>query len=368
MQSMPGTVSLLYVEDDDSTRPMVTRVLEKNGFKCIVAKNGCEGVDLYRQHSPEIVLSDIRMPDMSGLEMARAIRKHDPQAKFVFMTAVGESKFILEAIDIGVMGYVVKPADLSKLLSAISQCVSSARHQAEVNQKRHQEAVSILAGGLAHDFNNLLQVVLGNVSLAKKYVDPESPAFACFEEAEDIAREARNLGKRLGTLARGACGALQKISLAPNLVNSVQAALAGSSTTASFDLPPDLPQVTVDKTQMEQVFSHLATNAADAMPEGGRLGVSACVRTLPPGCGALLAPGDYVCICFEDSGPGIPPQLLPRIFDPYFTTKSMDFNKGRGLGLSVCQAILSRHGGLVQAESTPGAGATFSVWLPAAGV
>jgi signal transduction histidine kinase len=365
--SIPGTVSLLYVEDDPTTREMVARMLEKNGFNCILAKNGQEGLELYRKHCPEIVLSDIMMPALSGLEMARAIRLDYPQAQFIFMTALGESQYILEAVEIGVTGYVVKPVQLSKLLSAISQCVATTRLKAEAHRVGQLEAIGILAGGLAHDFNNLLQIVLGNVSLAKKGVEPSSKAFAYLKEAESVGKDARNLGKRLGTLARGESGSRQQTSLTPTLIYSVQAALSGTSTTASFELPSGLPQVTVDKTQMEQVFSHLTLNAVEAMPLGGKLHISASVYSLSVGSGALLAPGDYVCISFKDYGKGIPAKNLLKIFDPYFTTKEMDFNKGRGLGLSVCHAIVSRHGGLIRADSSPGAGATFSIWLPVTG-
>jgi len=367
MHSEPGTISLLYVEDDDATREMVARMLEKNGFNCLVAKNGQEGLELYRRHSPEIVLSDIMMPTLSGLEMARAIRKDFPEAQFIFMTAMGESKYLLEAIEIGVTGYVVKPAELSKLLAAISQCVATTRLKAEAQRVEHLEAIGILAGGLAHDFNNLLQIVLGNVALAKKRVEPHSKAFTFLKDAESIAKDARNLGKRLGTLARAESGARKKTVLTATLLLSVQSALSSSSTTASFDLPPGLPQVTVDKTQMEQVFSHLAVNAVEAMPGGGKLEISANVSTLPLGSGALLAPGEYLCISFKDSGKGIPAKNLGKIFDPYFTTKEMDFNKGRGLGLSVCHAIVSRHGGLIRADNSPGPGATLRIWLPVAG-
>jgi signal transduction histidine kinase len=365
--SMPGTVSLLYVEDDPATRETVARMLEKNGFNCIVAENGWQGLELYRRYTPDIVLSDIVMPAMSGLDMARNIRKDYPEAQFIFMTALGESKSILQAIEIGITGYVVKPADLSKLLAAITQCVATTRLKEEAQRSRQLEAISILAGGLAHDFNNLLQIVLGNVSLAKKRVEPHSKAYAYLKEAESVAKDARTLGKQLGTLARGESGAKQKTPLAPTLLYSVQAALSGTSTQASFDLPPGIPQVSVDRLQMEQVFSHLTVNAVEAMPGGGKLEVSACLRSLSAGSGALLPPGDYVCITFKDNGKGIPAKNLPKIFDPYFTTKEMDFNKGRGLGLSVCHAIVSRHGGLIRADNSPGAGATIRIWLPVAG-
>jgi signal transduction histidine kinase len=365
-QCMPGTISLLYVEDDAPTREIVTRMLAKNGFNCIVAENGNQGLELYRAHTPEIVLSDIMMPVMSGLEMARAIRVDCPEANFIFMTALQDSDSILEAIQIGVTRYVVKPVQLPKLLEAISQCIDTIRLKSEAHRVKHLEAIGLLAGGLAHDFNNLLQIVLGNVFLAKKQVGPDSAAFTFLQEAESVSKDARNLGKRLGTLARRENGLTQKMSLSSTIIYSVEAALSESSTTPSFDLPPDLPQVMVDKTQMEQVFSHLAVNALEAMPLGGQLEVSARASRLPLGSAALLTPGEYLCITFKDSGKGISARNLSKIFDPYFTTKEMDFNKGRGLGLSVCHAIVSRHGGHISAHSSHDAGASFNVWLPVA--
>jgi two-component system, cell cycle sensor histidine kinase and response regulator CckA len=102
------------------------------------------------------------------------------------------------------------------------------------------------------------------------------------------------------------------------------------------------------------------------MPQGGTLEIAADITQLTPGSSLILAPGDYVRISFSDTGKGIPPANLAKIFDPYFTTKKMDFNKGKGLGLSICHAIISRHGGEISAHNSPDAGATFNVWLPAA--
>jgi signal transduction histidine kinase len=363
---MHGAISVLFVEDDAATRKVVANMMKVNGFNCIVAENGYQGLELYRRHSPEIVLSDILMPVMNGLEMARAIRAESPEVQFIFMTALGESKDILEAIEIGVTQYVVKPVDLPKLMAAISHSVAILRLKAEAQRVKHLESIGVLAGGLAHDFNNLLQIALGNVALAKKHLDPGSPAFAFLKEAESISKDARNLGKRLGTLARRESGLKQKRPLTPVLIFSVKAALSGTAITATFDVPPDIPQVSFDRTQMEQVFSHLTINAIEAMPQGGKFAITASLSSLSRKSGSLLAPGDYVCITFKDTGAGIPPKNLPKIFDPYFTTKEMDFNKGRGLGLSVCHAIVSRHGGQINAYNSSDAGATFDVWLSVA--
>ena len=362
----PGSVSLLYVEDDPQTRDMVTLILKRNGYNCIVAENGQEGLNLYRRHTPEIVLSDIMMPTMSGLEMARAIRRDFPETQFIFMTALGESKYILEAIDIGVTQYVIKPVELSKLLAAISHCVAIVRLRAEAQRLKDMEAIGVLAGGLAHDFNNLLQVVMGFISLAKRRVDPDGEAYDYLARAESMSREGQELGKRLRTLSRGESELRQKAQLTPVILFSVNAALSGTSITAAFDLPPDIPQVRFDKTQIQQVISHLVANAVEAMPQGGRLEVAARITNLSRESSLLLPPGDYVHITFSDTGKGIPPENLPRIFEPYFSTKEMYANKGQGLGLSMCHFIISKHGGQISVNNSSDSGVTSHVWLPVA--
>lgn len=365
-KAMPAVVSVLYVEDDTGTREMVTNMLEKNGFNCIVARDGHEGLELYRRYSPDIVLSDIMMPEMSGLEMARAIRNEFPEAQFIFMTALGDSTSILEAIDIGVTQYVVKPAHLSKVLAAISNCVVNIRLKSQAQRVGHLEAIGLLTGGLAHDVNNLLQMIMGYVSLAKKRVNQDDAAYTYLAKAESISKDAGALGQRLRTLSRGESALKQKGPLSPSIINGVTAALYGTGIIPSFDLPPDIPQVTFDKAQIEQVVTHLTANAVDAMPLGGKLEVATRISSLSGESSLLLAPGDYVHVTFSDTGKGIPSEDLPRLFDPYFTTKAMDFHKGQGLGLSICRAIIGTHGGQISAGNTPGSGATFNIWLPVA--
>ena len=363
---MPGTVSVLYVEDETATRELVTNLLKMNGYRCIVAENGREGLELYRRHTPDIVLSDIMMPVMSGLDMARAIRADFPEAHFIFMTVFGESKFMLEAIDIGVNQYVVKPVEVPKLLAALSHCAAIIRLKAEARRVKHLEAIGVLAGGLAHDFNNLLQVVLGYVSLAKMSVEPGSRAYTHLVMAESVSNDARELGQRLLTFSGGGSSPRDKIPLTPLIISGVKAALGGSAITPVFDLAPDMPQVMFDKTQMQQVISHLTVNAVEAMPQGGTLEVVARTCSLSRESGLPLPAGNYVQITFSDTGKGIPAANLPKIFDPYFTTKDMCFHKGQGLGLSVCHSIIRKHGGLISADNSSDAGAAFNIWLPVA--
>jgi signal transduction histidine kinase len=117
---------------------------------------------------------------------------------------------------------------------------------------------------------------------------------------------------------------------------------------------------------MQQVISHLAENAREAMPLGGTLRVAAHGQAISSSDGLILPPGDYLHLVLKDSGSGIPDDVLPKVFDPYFSTKAMGSKKGQGLGLTVCYTIIRGHGGMITAESAPGGGATIHIWLPAA--
>jgi signal transduction histidine kinase len=184
--------------------------------------------------------------------------------------------------------------------------------------------------------------------------------------AESVSNNARELSRRLLIFSGGGSGPMQKMSLTPFITSCVRDALGGAAVTSVFDLPTDIPPVMLDMSQMQLVMSHLTVNAVEAMPQGGMLQVAARVSSISHESGLPLPPGDYVHITFSDTGIGIPTENLPRIFDPYFTTKKMGVNKGQGLGLSVCHSIIRKHGGLISADNSSDAGAIFNIWLPVA--
>lgn len=358
-------ITLLYVEDDHPTRMQVMRLLEISGYHCIAAENGRDGCELYRQHLPDIVLTDIQMPIMNGMEMARNIRAEYPDAQIILMTAFGETNCLLEAIDIGVNQFISKPVEFQKLLAAITRCVQAIKLKSLTQHARHLEAVSILAGGMAHDFNNLLQVILGYITLAKMGTEAGSKPYEYLIMAEKGSDQARELGQRLLTLANGNDSLKHTNHLVPLIKAAVNSALSATDITPEFNLPPETPYVLYNETQMMQVISHLIENAKDAMPHGGTLHVAAHAQVISSTDAIMLPPGDYLHITFNDSGKGISGDALQKIFDPYFTSKDMGNRKGQGLGLTVCYSIIHRHGGLISAESQPGEGTTIHIWLPA---
>lgn len=360
-------IRILYVEDEVETRELVSRFLKNLGLQLDVAQNGEEGVALFHSIAPELVITDISMPVMSGLEMARAIRAEAPEVQLIFMTAYGDTANMLQAIDIGVSQFIVKPVDFDRLLTAISRCARQIRFRAEAQRVRQLESIGILAGGIAHDFNNLLQVMVGYISLAKMTVAADSRLYEYLELSETAAAEASELAGKILTFSKGGGIAVMKNeSLVPILRDEVVAALEGSNVTAEFDLPATLPEVSCDISQIRQVVIHLTVNAMEAMPGGGGLLVSANSCRLDTPEKTASQTGAYLHIVFSDTGRGIPPEHLGKIFDPYFTTKPMDASRGQGLGLAVCHSIIQKHKGMISVESMLGKGTTIHLYLPVA--
>ena len=153
--------------------------------------------------------------------------------------------------------------------------------------------------------------------------------------------------------------------MAEVIKDTVHRAVKGGGTRVSFDIQDDLRSVEADEHQLRQCFLNLALNAVEAMPDGGLLTVGAENKMVSSGEVPDLPAGSYLRITLTDEGCGIPPELLPKLFDPYFTTKGMGAEKGVGLGLPVCYSVFKRHGGTITVTSRPGEGATFVIYLPA---
>ncbi len=227
------------------------------------------------------------------------------------------------------------------------------------------ESTGILAGGIAHDFNNLLTVILLNLGLARKLA-PRGDALARhLEEAEKTAFVARGLTQQLITFAKGGAPVRRATSLSEVIRESVRPALSGSRVRCEFSLPEDLWLAEVDAGQIGQVIRNLVLNAREAMPQGGVISVRAENVILSSTQTPSLSPGEYVRISVADRGEGIPREVLPKIFDPYFSTKRRGNFKGMGLGLTICHAIIQKHGGAITVESEVAVGTNFHIYLPA---
>jgi len=236
------------------------------------------------------------------------------------------------------------------------QFLEEERHKAE-----KLESIGVAAGGIAHDFNNLLTAVIGNLSLS--LMGDEASMRDRIEASKNAALRAQDLARQLLTFAKGGAPVKRTSSLRQILLDTIGFSLSGTNIRSSFNLPEDLWPGDIDAGQISQVISNLAVNAAQVMDRGGTLHVSGENLVLDDGDDTppTLEPGRYIRITVRDEGPGIPPEIREKIFDPYFTTKPT----GNGLGLATSYSIVKNHDGYICVESPPGQGATFHVYLPA---
>ena len=234
--------------------------------------------------------------------------------------------------------------------------------EAEVQHAARLESLGVLAGGIAHDFNNLLTIIMGNISLAMLNDRVMQAEGDSMRETAKGAAKARDLIQQLLTFAKGGSPVRSNVSLTNIVRETTEFILRGSSVRCEFDFAENLWNASVDKDQTAQVIQNLVLNAAQAMPAGGVVRITLGNETVGAGFRAALAPGRYVRLAMADSGEGISPEILPRIFDPYFSTK----RAGSGLGLATVYSIVKKHLGDIEVTSALGLGTTFTVWLPAA--
>lgn len=233
------------------------------------------------------------------------------------------------------------------------------REEAARSQKL--ESIGILAGGVAHNFNNALTGILGYISLANKKLDNSNPTVSIqLDKAAIATRRAASMATQLLNFARGHVINRLPVTMAFPLTEAVSEAITDNRIHVQFHIPENLPTIFADGYQLHQVFSNLALNAAQAMPNGGTLTITA--QHVPTS--GLPGHGPAISVTIADTGHGINASDLERIFDPYFTTKKTVTNSG--LGLATVQSIVHHHGGLISVESCPGKGTTFTVTLPVA--
>ena len=235
------------------------------------------------------------------------------------------------------------------------------RMENDLQRTAKLEALGVLAGGIAHDFNNILTGILGSISVARMMLPSGTPEEEILQEAEKAGTRAVGLARQLLTLSKGGAPIRVAARIAEIVADSVGFALRGSRTRCVLELPPNLWAGRVDAVQFSQVVQNLVINAAQAMPEGGTVTISARNVEYDGRGDWPLPAGRYVETTVADEGPGIPPETLSRIFDPFFTTKAT----GSGLGLTTAHSIMARHGGHVAVASTVGRGTTFTLLLPA---
>ncbi|KSD10884.2 hybrid sensor histidine kinase/response regulator [Pseudomonas aeruginosa] len=239
------------------------------------------------------------------------------------------------------------------------------RARQELFQAQKMESLGHLTGGVAHDFNNLLTVIIGSLGLLKKRLPGDQRTADLLQNALEAAQRGANLTQRMLSFARKQRLDPQPCAI-PDLLRGMTDLLIhslGPSVSIETRFPLDLDLGLTDANQLELSIINLATNARDAMPNGGRIVFSASNQRVPADNPHRLAPGNYICLSISDTGSGMDEETLRRAVEPFYTTKGV--GRGTGLGLSIVDGLAEQLGGRLTLESQPGVGTTANVWIPA---
>jgi len=405
---------ILIVDDDEAARYVKSRVLRGEGYTVSEARLGRDALALASTEQPHLTLLDVKLPDVSGIEVCREIKSRFPhiivlQTSAAFTGVADRTR----ALDGGADSYLVEPIEPDELIATVNALLrlrnaeqearrinrnleqlvavrtgelaeTNRRLADEIADRRQAEAalwhtqkldlIGQLTGGIAHDFNNLLMVISGNLELLREGFDDSAELSSArraqlrqlLDSAEAATEHAAKITQQLLAFARRSTFAAETVRAIDLLAVSegFLRRAAGEAIEVAFAGASDLWHCRVDPVQFEAAILNLVVNARDAMPEGGKLSVKSANVSVGASDGAErgVPAGDYVQIAMSDTGHGMAPDVLDRVFEPFFTTKEV--GKGSGLGLSQVYGFVKQSEGHILIDSAAGEGTTVTLYLP----
>lgn len=362
--------TVLVVEDTPDIARLIHLTLRQK-MRVLIAPDGQRGLDMARRERPDLIVTDLMMPVMDGLELTRLLRADEAlrQTPIIMLTARGDLEDRLIGVDTGVNAYLTKPFSARELLATVQNLLRSTDATVETLMKSQMNSLETVAGGLAHEINNPLNYIKQAMLLIEKDLGvldageaTEAARVAARARMHKMIETSRSGVKRIsGTVAlmqryarEGFSRALQSVDVFA-LCHDV-AAMVGPATggRAKIELELDgtgLVHGVMD--ELQQVFSNLIQNAIEATPETG---------------GVVRVRGtrehDAIVVVVQDNGSGVPASDRQKIFRPFYTTKSA--GRGMGMGLSIVWRVVEEHRGQISVSDAPGGGASFVVRLPRA--
>lgn len=371
---------ILIVDDERANVRLLERLLERGGYSHLESTTDPSQVlPLFKEFAPDLILLDLLMPQPDGFEILEQLKALIPDETYLpvlVLTADITPESKRRALAAGAKDFLIKPFDATEVLLRIGNLLETRRlHQVLREQKERLEltvrertqqllqaeklaTLGELIAGIAHELNNPLAAMVGHAQMLRLgQQDPKVAARA--DRIVDAAQRATRIVRNFLSAARRHHPERSAVAV-NDIVGKTLELLAYQLRVNNIDvanaLAPDLPQIAGDPHQLQQMVLNLVNNAIQAMTAAhgqGRLHVTT----------ALSADRSTIRIAVADDGPGIRPEHLSRVMEPFFTTKPQ--GEGTGLGLAIVQGIVAEHGGTISVESEPGRGATFTVTLPA---
>jgi len=404
---------ILIVDDEESVRGLFAEYLSRN-YSCAQAADAQEALELLAREPFALVLTDIQMPGLGGIELLRKIAELYADTAVIIVSGIDRIQRVIDAIRVGASDYIVKPCELDVLALRVERALERRtllrnagkykqdlelrnaelarrkaeleRLQAQITQAEKMASLGQMAAGIAHELNNPAGFIYSNIDLLKNYVArlerylsavdqttfPPEAATRLNELREQIdydnivadlssiltdcyigAERIRDVVQNLRLFSRLDEADFKRVDLNEGIESTLRL-LSLYYRDGRITLLPDfgdLPQVNCYAALLNQVWMNLLMNAAQAIGEAdGEVRIS------------TRSEGDHVVATFSDNGGGIAPDNLKRVFDPFFTTKPV--GEGTGLGLSISHSIIQRHGGKIEVKSVFGKGTTFTISIP----
>jgi len=370
---------VLVIDDEMGPRESL-RMLLKPNYQVHTADNVEAGLRILREKKPDAVISDIRMPGTSGIDGLRKIREIDPHVAVIMLTGFGALETAQEALRLGANDYISKPFDAREMREVIGRNVERTRiHRTGVNaaaeitelnnrllkelaQKERLASLGQASAEFVHDLGNPLTIVWGYVQLlAKKLEQSEkengsanstsAKELNIIEQNVRLCRELLTMWQSYGSVEAAPHKPISVSAIVREVVKGVGPMAAQNGVDLKINLCDDPCTLLGDPVQLTRAIQNVIINALQASTEKkGSVAVS-CTRK-----------DFYVDVRIEDSGYGITPAQMAKIFDPYFTTKQG--KSGTGLGLYITKKVVEDHNGSIKVDSTPQVGATFTIRLP----
>jgi signal transduction histidine kinase len=371
-------VRVLLVDDEDNYRNAIARRLERRNMVVSQAPDGIACLEYLGGNEADVVILDMKMPGMSGMETFKSIRKYYPGLKVIFLTGNAALTEGVEGIKAGAFDYLAKPVEIDHLAGKIRQAwelkrLEMARERDKIFRRRLEKrmihtqrlaSLGTMSTGIAHEINNPLAIIKESAGFIRMVLEdsdriPEKEMlFKGLEKIEKSVDRARRITHQLLGYVRKQGHELTPVDirgLTEDTVALIKQKTQAKKVTVQWEHEPEHEMLMhTDPFQVRQVLINLLENAVDAVDTNGEIRLS------------LYRKEQSVCLKVRDNGSGITPEHMKKIFDPFFTTKPnvSENESGTGLGLFVVHKIMTGLSGSIHVESEPGQGTTFTICLP----